>query len=483
MPDFMVAQNIEKINTEMDVSKRVFHAFSVLGISGILKQSNICNDSRKLEGEKDNSRRSAYMVFTLLFLLVFQGLNLFRFLHYKKGDCACSKNTYYRFLNNCHYNWSRFLTFLSSKVIALMEPLTDAKRVKCFVLDDSVNKRGRSKKVELLARVFDHTTGKCVKGFNLLLVGWTDAFSFIPVGFTMLSSANEKNRLVDADERIDKRTNGWKRREEALLSKTDAAIMLLKNAANAGILADYVLMDTWFTCEPFIRRIKEIELEVIGMLKDTKQQYWYHGRLMNLRQLAGLVRFDTVNDIFGSVTVKTKFNLIPVKLVFVRNRNKWDEYVIILSTDLSLSDAEIVRIYGNRWSIECCFKVCKSLLKLGTEFQGISFDMTTSSTAIVFARFIILEWLRREDSDPRTAGELFFMVYDEVRDMELSQALKSLLEIFASGLRDGSIHISESVRVQLVEWFFSQPRFVRAIFSAFLLESNLTPDAALIPCQ
>lgn len=61
---------------------------------------------------------------------------------------------------------------------------------------------------------------------------------------------------------------------------------------------DYVLMDTWFTNEPFIRRIKEIGLEVIGMLKDTKQQYWYHERLMNLRQLAGLVRFDTASDIF-----------------------------------------------------------------------------------------------------------------------------------------------------------------------------------------
>ena len=67
--------------------------------------------------------------------------------------------------------------------------------------------------------------------------------------------------------------------------------------------------------------------------------------------------------------------------------------------------------------------------------------------------------------------------------MELSQALKSLLEIFASGLRDGSIHVSESIRVQLVEWFFSQPRFIQAIFPAFLSESGLAPDAVAVPCQ
>ncbi|MDE6923632.1 MAG: hypothetical protein K2P59_00010 [Acetatifactor sp.] len=43
---------------------------------------------------------------------------------------------------------------------------------------------------------------------------------------------------------------------------------------------------------------------------------------------------------------------IPVKIVIVRNRNKKSECLYLLSTDCSLSDAEIVRIYGNRWSIE-----------------------------------------------------------------------------------------------------------------------------------
>ena len=44
--------------------------------------------------------------------------------------------------------------------------------------------------------------------------------------------------------------------------------------------------------------------------------------------------------------------LIPV-------RNKKSECLYILSTDVTLNDAEIVRIYGNRWSIECFFKASK----------------------------------------------------------------------------------------------------------------------------
>ena len=65
---------------------------------------------------------------------------------------------------------------------------------------------------------------------------------------------------------------------------------------------------------------------------------------------------------------------------------KRNEYIVILSTDTDLSDAEIVRLYGNRWSIECYFKVCRSLLKLGKEFHGVSYDLTVSSTALVFTR-------------------------------------------------------------------------------------------------
>lgn len=61
--------------------------------------------------------------------------------------------------------------------------------------------------------------------------------------------------------------------------------------------------------------------------------------------------YNSAKECFGSLVVYTKKHHIPVKIVFVRNRNKWRECLYILSTDIELSDAEIVRIYGNRWSI------------------------------------------------------------------------------------------------------------------------------------
>ena len=35
-------------------------------------------------------------------------------------------------------------------------------------------------------------------------------------------------------------------------------------------------MDTWFTNEPFIKRVTEEGLHVIGMPKDNKQEYRYN---------------------------------------------------------------------------------------------------------------------------------------------------------------------------------------------------------------
>ena len=281
------------------------------------------------------------------------------------------------------------------------------------------------------------------------------------------ASANREKRLNEADETLDKRTNGSQRRKEAVMHKPDAAISLIREALNAGITAQYVLMDTWFTNEPFIKRVTEEGLHVIGMLKDNKQKYRYNGKSMGLKELAKHIRFDGSGSIFGSVQVKTEKNQIPVKLVFVRNRNKPNEYIIILSTDTELSDSEIVRLYGDRWSIECCFKVCKSLLKLGKEFHGISYDLTVSSTALVFTRYILLEWIRRQENDGRTLGELVYCVFDEVRDMELADSLQMLFDILLTGIRQGTVRIEEAVRAQLMNWFCSQPRFIQCLFRQF----------------
>lgn len=419
----MIQHNGAKENPGHELNMSFIAAIRELDISGLLFRCGIRKNSRILKGESPDEKRTAFEIFQFLLLMVFQGCNLYRYLGSKKQDIACSKSTYHRFLGNGHYNWRRFITLLAAKVTVFFDTLTKRSRFRALVLDDSVIGRGRSKSVELLAFVFDHVTGKSVRGFNLLTLGWTDGFSFIPVAFNMLSSAKREKRFKETGPRIDRRTNGYKARVSATMHKPDAAIAMIREALAAGVPAQYILMDTWFTNEPFIKRILDCGLDVIGMLKNNRQMYHFNGGLYNLGSLAAyFARMNTAGDILGSVVVKTKREHIPVKLVFVRNRNNKSEYITILSTDCSLSDAEIIRRYGYRWSIECCFKVSKSLLKLGREFQPVNYGTTVSSTALVFTRYIILEWIRRKNSDYHSMGEIFFLCYDDVRDIELSGA-------------------------------------------------------------
>ena len=413
---------------------------------------------------------SAYEVFQFLLLLVFQGKNLFRFLNSKRKDQAVSKNTYYRFLNDTSFNWARFLLFLSAKVTSAFSSLTRPERVKVLVLDDSVVKRSRSKAVELLARVYDHVEHKYQKGFTMLTLGWSDGYSFVPVGFNLLSSAKKSNRYQEISDRIDRRTNGYRARRESLLAKPEAAVLLVQKALAAGIQADYVLMDTWFTTEPMLEKLLETGVDAIGMVKQLKQRYYYQGRAYTLPQLRRFVRFGSGRDIFGSVIVTTKKG-IPVRIVIVRNRNRKSECLYLLSTDCSLSDAEIVRIYGNRWSIECFFKASKSLLKLGTEFQGRTYDAMVSHTAIVFTRYTILEWIRRNENDQKTYGELFFMFCEDIQDMYLTDALQSLMALFVEHISTLSADITACVKSKVTEWMNSQAAFIQALFKNICWES------------
>ena len=76
-----------------------------------------------------------------------------------------------------------------------MEALTGERRVKVFVIDDTVYDRHRSKKVELLSWGFDHVSGKSLKGFKMLTLGWDDGVSFVPLDFVLGAATDPSKRV------------------------------------------------------------------------------------------------------------------------------------------------------------------------------------------------------------------------------------------------------------------------------------------------
>ncbi|WP_407309938.1 transposase [Desulfosporosinus sp. SB140] len=411
---------------------------------------------------------SSFAIFQIIFQLVFQGRNLYRLLEGNRAESFPGKDVVYRFLNESRYNWRRFYQLLSLKVIGRFEKLTSAQRIRVFIVDDSVMGRERSKKVELLARIFDHVSGRFIRGYSLLTLGWSDGYSFAPIDFTLMSSAKVKNRLCEMREDLDKRSIGYKRRMEAMNSKPDAVVQMLERALNAGFSADYLLMDSWFTHAPLLQKMMDKGLHIIGMVKELKQRYRFEGNTLSLSELYARIPKNSKAEILGSVRVQT-FSGLSLKIVFVQNRNNRRDWLAILTTDLALDNAEIIRIYGMRWSIETFFKVAKSHLKLGTEFQGRSFDMMINHTTIVFSRYLILEWERRENNDERSLGGLFYLFADEVIDLDLKTALRQLMA-FVLDLLPNKPKNHKSLS-QLHNWIRELPSYIKALFAQLGCES------------
>jgi len=368
------------------------------------------------------------VVMRVIFSLVFTGKNLFRYLQADASGNEIDKDTVYRFLNSVSTNWRKFLHLLSAAVICKqIRPLTAEQTPKVFIVDDSLYNRNRSKKVELLARVHDHNENRYYRGFRLLTLGWSDGSSYVPVSFNLLSSANQKSRLVPMAQ-IDKRTHGFKRRVESIRKAPDALMTLVEQARNNGISADYLLFDSWFAFPKTIIGLLEQKQQVICMLKAMKTiTYGYKGFPLNLNDLYKSVRKRCGRaKILASTLVElgtdAQGETVMAKIVFVRNHStrKW---LALLSTDIDLADEEIIKLYKRRWDIEVFFKITKSYLQLAKEFQSRSYDALVAHTTIVFARYIMLEQARRANNDPRTLGTLFYAGCDELRQVSFSEAI------------------------------------------------------------
>ncbi|MED4587878.1 IS4 family transposase [Priestia flexa] len=438
-------------------------------LKSVFRELEIVKHLRKASITKKFGFTTSYL-FQLVFCLIFHHKSWFTLLNSKKGDRYPAKDSVYRFLNHSKFAWRRFLTYLSVHAIQKVEQLTDTKRPKVFIIDDSMFDRNRSKKVELFARCMDHSslTKRFYKGFRMLTLGWSDGFTFMPLDFTLLSS--KKAQINGISENIDKRSSGYKRRVEALESAPTVIPGMLERALQAGVSADYVLLDTWFTQQPLIQSIVELGLDVIGMVKATNQRYLVNNKKLSLKELYKVAApVSGKKGIMRSIQI-TMANGVQVKVVFIQNRNKKSEWLAILSTDCTLSEQEIVRIYGMRWDIEVFFKTTKSLLRLQKEFQGMSYDLLISHTTIVFSRYIVLSWQNRCHNDQRILGGIFYELCDEVNELDWAVALQQLIELLEDALKKTNKTIQKIIKSQLQQWIDGLPNYIKAYLSISVCE-------------
>ena len=365
-----------------------------------------------------------------IFTLPFVGKNFFRGIVIN-SELPFGKDAAYELLKRGTYNWRRLLLALGLRLFGVFNRLTSEERDSVLIIDDSPYDRSRSKWGELLARVWDHSTGRFLKGFRMLTICWSDGTSCLPMDFALLSSADAKKRLCESQKALDKRCCAYQRRKEATEKATAHLETMVRHILSTGVTAKYLLMDSWFTMPATVISLAQ-HIKIIGMVKRSpKIHYLFNGQSLDLMAIYRRLAKRRGHAKFLASTQVMLNDSVAAKLVFVRDRRK-KQWLTLLSTNTGLADEDIVRIYGKRWDIEVFFKMAKQHLKLAKEIQCRDFDALIAHTTIVFMRYMFLAYHCRMETDHCTFGDLFYACCDEVADISFIEALCRILTLAKS---------------------------------------------------
>jgi predicted nucleic acid-binding Zn finger protein len=381
------------------------------------------------------------LIFSCLISLPFLGL---KSVHSFTGSAMADhinarKDVFYRLKNNTSICWRMILWLFSMKAIKLAAFHGERANgfLKCLVLDDSfLLKTGRY--IENISRMFDHVSKQFLLGYKLLVMGYWDGGVFLPLDFSLHrekgSNKNKPYGLKRKEYRKQykkKRENGthsWDRSRETDMSKIESAMKMFWRAISQGVKVDYLLMDSWFTCEAFItavRKVKKQTVHLIGMYKNAKAKFNYKGEMLTHSQIRNKVgkpsRCRKLRLHYKEAIVD--YNGVPIKMFFSQkgSNGKWR---VFITTNTELSFIKMIEIYQIRWTIEVFFKESKQLLGLG-KCQSKDFDAQIADTTITMIQHILLtQKFRFEHYE--TKGVLFNHLREDIIQYRLDERLWGL---------------------------------------------------------
>ena len=374
-------------------------------------------------------------------------------------------NCYYRMLRRATMDWRKLLLGMALRFFAILrkEHVEVSSGNTSYIFDDTtLEKTGLV--MEQISRVFDHVQGKCVLGFKLLVCAFFDGKSTIPIDMSLHC---EKGKKKDFGLTPKQRKNRFskKRKEgnpdsirfkESMESKLQVAVEMLKRAwAYKSLRAKYVLCDSWFTCEYFIREVLKLgkgALNLVGLAKMGNTKYSVYGKLHNALELIALYEgnpqycHNCKRYKCHYIALRGKLGEQPVRIFLIRyGRNqRWN---VLLSTDLSMSFVRAFEVYQIRWNIEVLNKECKQYLGLGT-CAARDFDAQIADCTLCFLTYITMT-LEKRFSEYETMGELFSDMEEDLMALTLWKrvlaCIQRLLEVLSEHLGVTMEELGESL--------------------------------------
>ena len=178
------------------------------------------------------------------------------------------KDALYAALNHEDWNWRR---------LHMETALQAARAIKiagqpcAYVLDDTIEVR-HGKKMPGVSSHFDHTSGRCVMGQQVLTLGLSSSAGFVPLDGELFISETRAQGLHQPFR--DARSVAARRyRVAQQQTKPEMAGEMIRRAQRAGIDAEYLLADAWFGTKAMIQMAERQLLTPILRMKKSAMKY------------------------------------------------------------------------------------------------------------------------------------------------------------------------------------------------------------------
>jgi len=112
--------------------------------------------------------------------------------------------------------------------------------------------------------------------------------------------------------------------------------------------------------------------------------------------------YNKIKYIYCS-TIVTHKRAGRVKIVFIKTKNK---PILILSTNIRLTDEKIIETYKKRWNIEQGYKELREHFGFGKEENRI-YEALMARITLSFLSYSIVSYINRINHEPQTLGGLF----------------------------------------------------------------------------
>lgn len=406
-------------------------------IVSILREINFSSILKKSNFVKRDIGKTPYLILLHFLYMFIINKKISSFMKYSND--SFKKDVYYRLLKEKRYNWRKLLLLTSVKLISKLSPLQNPTDTKVLIIDDTVEiKRGKYIQGSC-KNLWSNKDKRSVKGLNIVSLNYSDSHTDMMLDFSVNYN---KNQIVDSKENnLHHKSNAYKRRVEGINGKNIQAIDMINRALDSGIYADYLLVDSWYAKPNFINEVKQNGLDVIARVAKSNKIWQFTGKYKTLETLynqaknlksSKLGNYNSIKYSYVS-TIITHKTLGRIKIVFIKTK---ENLIPILSTNISLSDIEIINTYKKRWNIEQGYKDLREYFQFGKEENRI-FEALIARITLSFLAYNLTSYINRINNEPQTLGNLFKELECQLETLAISMEL--FLKILENLLQSAEI--------------------------------------------